>query len=192
MESHGDDETVTMPEARKKPCCICRRRFRPDNPAGDRQRAYGKPDCQSARRNKTHSSDVPEMGDGTNDANPVRRRQSGRDGHSPERHQTEALSGPNARRCWTSQATCTAIAPGCTMTNISIMAGRSPAARLKALAITSSRSGWSDQKCGGLKTWPKSSSSSGPSTSAETLIATGRSTSKRSNAVFIPATGPSL
>ena len=39
-----------MPDARKKPCCICRRWFRPDPRVGLRQRACEKPDCQTARR----------------------------------------------------------------------------------------------------------------------------------------------
>src|SRR5712691_10019203 len=41
-----------MPDARKRPCCICRRWFRPDPRIGSRQRACGKPDCQTARRKK--------------------------------------------------------------------------------------------------------------------------------------------
>jgi len=41
-----------MPDARKKPCCICRRWFRPDPRVGSRQRACRKPDCQSARQKK--------------------------------------------------------------------------------------------------------------------------------------------
>src|ERR1039458_513504 len=45
-----------MPEARKRPCAICRRWFRPDARAGDRQRACGKPECQAARRQKTQAS----------------------------------------------------------------------------------------------------------------------------------------
>jgi len=44
-----------MPDARKKPCRICRRWFRPDNRVGDRQRACGRPDCQRARRQKTQA-----------------------------------------------------------------------------------------------------------------------------------------
>ena len=44
-----------MPEARKKPCTICRRWFRPDPRVGTRQRACGNPDCQKARRQKTQS-----------------------------------------------------------------------------------------------------------------------------------------
>ena len=45
-----------MPDARKKPCRICRRWFRPDSRVGDRQRACGKPECQKARRQKTQAS----------------------------------------------------------------------------------------------------------------------------------------
>ena len=44
-----------MPEARKRPCTICRRWFRPDPRVGGRQRACGKPDCQTARRRKTQA-----------------------------------------------------------------------------------------------------------------------------------------
>ncbi len=39
-----------MPEARKRPCSICRRWFRPDPRVGDRQHACTKPECQTARR----------------------------------------------------------------------------------------------------------------------------------------------
>src|SRR5271157_6052361 len=45
-----------MPEARKRPCTICRRWFRPDARAGGRQRACSKPECQTARRRKTQAS----------------------------------------------------------------------------------------------------------------------------------------
>jgi len=45
-----------MPEARKRPCCICRRWFRLDNRTGDRQHACGNPDCQTARRKKTQAN----------------------------------------------------------------------------------------------------------------------------------------
>lgn len=41
-----------MPDARKKPCCICRRWFRPDPRIGSRQRARRNPDCPSARQRK--------------------------------------------------------------------------------------------------------------------------------------------
>ena len=44
-----------MPAPRKRPCCICRRWFRPDPRVGARQRACGKPDCQAARRKKTQA-----------------------------------------------------------------------------------------------------------------------------------------
>jgi len=45
-----------MPKARKKPCRICRRWFQPDARVGDRQRACGKPECQTTRRQKTQSA----------------------------------------------------------------------------------------------------------------------------------------
>ena len=45
-----------MPEARKRPCSICRRWFRPDPRVGDRQHACAKADCQTARRQKTQAS----------------------------------------------------------------------------------------------------------------------------------------
>lgn len=45
-----------MPDARKRPCRICRRWFKPDNRLGDRQHSCGKPDCQKARRKKTQAS----------------------------------------------------------------------------------------------------------------------------------------
>src|ERR1700675_2112792 len=42
-----------MPEARKRPCTICRRWLRPDARVGVWQRACSKPECQTARRQKT-------------------------------------------------------------------------------------------------------------------------------------------
>src|ERR1022692_883439 len=45
-----------MPEARKRPCRICRRWFRPDPRVGVRQRACHAPECQTARRQKTQAS----------------------------------------------------------------------------------------------------------------------------------------
>jgi hypothetical protein len=45
-----------MPEARKRPCAICRRWFRPNARVGDRQHACGKPGCQISRRQKTQAS----------------------------------------------------------------------------------------------------------------------------------------
>src|SRR5450755_2061099 len=45
-----------MPDARKRPCSICRRWFRPDARVGDRQHACGKPECQTKRRRKTQAS----------------------------------------------------------------------------------------------------------------------------------------
>ena len=44
-----------MLKAGKKPCRICRRWFQPDARVGERQRACGKPECQSARRQKTQA-----------------------------------------------------------------------------------------------------------------------------------------
>src|ERR1700686_2882170 len=45
-----------MPEARKRPCTICRRWFRPNPRVGIRQRACGNPECQAARRQKTQAN----------------------------------------------------------------------------------------------------------------------------------------
>ena len=45
-----------MPKVRKKPCRICRRWFQPDARVGERQRACGKPECQTARRQKTQAA----------------------------------------------------------------------------------------------------------------------------------------
>lgn len=45
-----------MPEARKRPCSICRRWFRPDPRVGRRQWACTKPECQQARRGKTQAN----------------------------------------------------------------------------------------------------------------------------------------
>ena len=42
-----------MPDLRKRPCCICRRWFRPDPRVGSRQRACGNAECQAARRVQT-------------------------------------------------------------------------------------------------------------------------------------------
>src|ERR1700737_1163460 len=41
-----------MPSARKRPCCVCRRWFRPDNRVGSRQHACSKPEWQAQRRRK--------------------------------------------------------------------------------------------------------------------------------------------
>src|SRR5437899_11455826 len=41
-----------MADARKRPCCICRRWFRPDPRIGSRQQACQRPECQAARRQK--------------------------------------------------------------------------------------------------------------------------------------------
>ena len=45
-----------MPAARKRPCCICRCWFRPDNRVGSRQRACSKPACQASRRRKRQAA----------------------------------------------------------------------------------------------------------------------------------------
>jgi hypothetical protein len=45
-----------MPVARKRPCCICHRWFRPDNRVGSRQRACSKPACQFLRRRKKQAA----------------------------------------------------------------------------------------------------------------------------------------
>src|ERR1019366_7593178 len=45
-----------MPVARKRPCCICHRWFRPDNRVGSRQHACSKPGCQSLRRRKKQAA----------------------------------------------------------------------------------------------------------------------------------------
>jgi len=45
-----------MPAARKRPCCVCRRWFRPDNRVGSRQRACSKPACQASRRRKRQAA----------------------------------------------------------------------------------------------------------------------------------------
>ena len=45
-----------MPDARKRPCKICRRWFYPDPRVGSRQRACDKPECQTACRLKTQAS----------------------------------------------------------------------------------------------------------------------------------------
>ena len=45
-----------MTDAKKKPCCVCRRWFRPDVRVGSRQRTCGRPECQAALRKKTQAS----------------------------------------------------------------------------------------------------------------------------------------
>lgn len=45
-----------MTEARKKPCTICRRWFRPNPRIGTRQRACSRSECQTSRRQKTQAS----------------------------------------------------------------------------------------------------------------------------------------
>ena len=44
-----------MPKTGKRPCRICQRWFYPDPRVGDRQRACGSAECQTARRQKTQS-----------------------------------------------------------------------------------------------------------------------------------------
>jgi hypothetical protein len=45
-----------MPVARKRPCCICHRWFRPDNRIGSRQHACGKAECEALRRRKKQAA----------------------------------------------------------------------------------------------------------------------------------------
>jgi len=45
-----------MPDAKKKPCKICRKWFRPDVRVGDRQHTCGRPECQVIRRKKTQAA----------------------------------------------------------------------------------------------------------------------------------------
>ena len=45
-----------MSVARKRPCCICHRWFRPDKRVGSRQRACSKPECQTLRRRKKQAA----------------------------------------------------------------------------------------------------------------------------------------
>jgi hypothetical protein len=54
--THGTVMMITMPDARKRPCCICRHWFGPDPRVGVRQRACGKAECQAARRRQTQAS----------------------------------------------------------------------------------------------------------------------------------------
>lgn len=44
---HGEDARGAV--HKKRPCCVCRRWFRPDVRIGDRQRACGTSECQRAR-----------------------------------------------------------------------------------------------------------------------------------------------
>ncbi len=46
---------ITMPDHRRRPCCICRHWFRPDPRLGARQRAWRKGECQAARRRQTQA-----------------------------------------------------------------------------------------------------------------------------------------
>ncbi len=45
-----------MPDARKRPCSVCRCWFRPNVRVGDRQYACSKTECQAARRKKTQAN----------------------------------------------------------------------------------------------------------------------------------------
>lgn len=45
-----------MPVARKRPCCICHRWFRPDNRVGSRQHACSRPACQLLRRRRKQAA----------------------------------------------------------------------------------------------------------------------------------------
>jgi hypothetical protein len=45
-----------MPDAKKRPCRICRKWFQPDVRVGDRQHTCGRPECQVIRRKKTQSA----------------------------------------------------------------------------------------------------------------------------------------
>jgi hypothetical protein len=45
-----------MPDAKKKPCRICRKWFLPDVHVGARQRTCSRPECQVARRKKTQAA----------------------------------------------------------------------------------------------------------------------------------------
>jgi hypothetical protein len=45
-----------MADARKKPCSICRRWFRPDPRIGVRQRTCGQADCQTAQQKKRQAA----------------------------------------------------------------------------------------------------------------------------------------
>ena len=60
-----------MPEARKRPCTICRRWFRPNPRVGSRQRACGNPECQAARRQKKMAAVL--AWPGADDSGPRRR-----------------------------------------------------------------------------------------------------------------------
>jgi hypothetical protein len=54
--TYGTVMIVTMPDTRKRPCCICRHWFRPDPRVGVRQRACRKVECQAARRRQTQAA----------------------------------------------------------------------------------------------------------------------------------------
>jgi len=54
--THGTVMIITMPDTRKRPCCICRHWFRPDPRVGVRQRACRQAECQAARRRQTQAA----------------------------------------------------------------------------------------------------------------------------------------
>lgn len=45
-----------MPSRRKRPCCICRRWFLPDNRVGSRQHTCGRPECRQQRRRRMQAA----------------------------------------------------------------------------------------------------------------------------------------
>ena len=45
-----------MSSRRKRPCCICRHWFFPDNRVGSRQHTCGRPDCQQQRRRRMQAA----------------------------------------------------------------------------------------------------------------------------------------
>ena len=49
-------QTSNYSDYRKRPCCICRRWFRPNPRVGKRQKACSNPECQRLRRKKNQKS----------------------------------------------------------------------------------------------------------------------------------------
>src|SRR5437016_5676060 len=111
---------------------------------------------------------------------------------SGRRSPSAACPAPNAKQWRQSPATFTGIERACNMTNTSLTGGPLPVVRSKARARTSSKTAWSAPGCAGPSRWLSRSSNSEPSTSPETLIATGNSTSSRINSGYIRPTGPSF
>ena len=111
---------------------------------------------------------------------------------SGRRSPSAACPAPNAKQWRQSPATFTGIERACNMTNTSLTGGPLPVVRSKAPARTSSKIAWSAPGCAGPSRWLRRSSNSEPSTSPETLIATGNSTSSRINSGYIRPTGPSF